>query len=132
MMDFTPPTSPAHSYADLPDSPRPDIYDSDTENHRTPETTSPLLKRKGARNPKAENTRLKSDVIKMIRRPGKGTITKFCFLTYLDYDGIFIKLKEIQGDTQIKRSVLQEIIQEAKRVKKAQLVTLLEDYSKKV
>jgi len=66
------------------------------------------------------NTPLKTEIIKDIRKPGK------------NYEEIFNKLKGIQGDSQTKKAFVQEIIQEAKRFKKAQLVLQLEAYFKTV
>lgn len=50
------------------------------------------------------------------------------FFHMTDYDEIFTKLKAMPGDAASKKSVVLEIIQEAKRLKKAQLIAQLEAF----
>lgn len=66
------------------------------------------------------NLSLKTDIIKVLRKPGK------------NYEEIFSKLKGLQGDIATKQAFVQEVIQEAKRFKKAILVQQLETYFKAI
>ena len=65
--------------------------------------------------------RLKSDLIKIIRKPG-----------VKEFDEVFVKLKELTGDVPSRKAFVQEIIVEAKKMKKMQLVSLLENFEKAI
>lgn len=64
------------------------------------------------------NIKLKNELNVLMRKPGK------------DYDEIFNKIKTFQGDPQSRKLFIQDIIQQAMRLKKVQLVTQLEQLIK--
>jgi len=66
----------------------------------------------------AENNELKNIIIKELKKPSK------------QYDMIFEKLKLLRGGTDTKKAVVQEIIQQAKKYKKAALIGQLEQYER--
>ena len=79
-----------------------------------------IVKKKPTTAPKVDHTRLKSDLIKIVRKPVK------------EHDDLFLRLKELTGDVTSKKAFVMEIIQEARKVKKAQLVAQLEAYEKSI
>lgn len=96
---------------------------SEPENHNNNEMTiSPRVK--SMHNDKKDtimwmhNTRLRSDLYKEIKKPGR------------NYDNIFNQLSTIQGPQEIKCAFIKDIIHEAGRFKKKVLIKMLEQFEK--
>mmetsp|Transcript_11630 Transcript_11630/g.16135 ORF Transcript_11630/g.16135 Transcript_11630/m.16135 type:complete len:793 (+) Transcript_11630:2-2380(+) len=114
------PESPISTPPSSPQMPPPSPSLSETEIEMSAEQlpSSDLQMKKKPQPIPAVNAKLKADITKILRKPGK------------NYDEVFNHLKLLQGDNASKKAFVEDIIQEAKRIKKTQLVTQLEAYEK--